>query len=190
MTGRSETKAAQQLLPAELIEQRIFLIRGQRVMIDSDLAELYDIETFNLNKAVKRNLERFPSDFMFQLTGAEFRLLTFQTGMSKAPSRGGRRTPPFAFTEQGVAMLSSVLNGRRAVRVNILIMRVFIRPREMLAANRDDIDQKLNDLEKRYTEHDVEIKQILTCICRLMQPKNPPPSRQIGFVTSKKSNDE
>lgn len=106
----------------ELIERKIYLVRGQKVMLDSDLAELYGVETFNLNKAVKRNLDRFPQDFMFQLTKEEAEPLRFQTGMSKAEGRGGRRYFPYAFTEQGVAMLSSVLRSERAIHVNIAIM--------------------------------------------------------------------
>lgn len=102
----------------EAIERRIYLIRGIRIMLDSDLAELYGVETFNLNKAVKRNIDRFPSDFMFQLTKEEANSLRFHIGMSKTSGRGGRRHLPYGFTEQGVAMLSSVLNSKRAVQVN------------------------------------------------------------------------
>jgi ORF6N domain len=115
--------AVEVLIPAERIEKAILLIRGHKVMLDSDLAELYEVETFNLNKAVKRNLNRFPPDFMFQLTVQEFHNLKFQSGRS---SWGGRRTPPYAFTEQGVAMLSSVLRSSRAVQVNVAIMRTFV----------------------------------------------------------------
>src|SRR5271157_4305739 len=117
----------QQIVPREVIERRIYLIREHKVILDSDLAELYGVETFNLNKAVKRNLDRFPQDFMFQLTREEANVLRFQIGMSKPRGRGGRRYLPYAFTEQGVAMLSSVLNSRRAVQVNIAIMRTFVR---------------------------------------------------------------
>jgi hypothetical protein len=119
----------QQIVPVEIIERRIYLIREHKVMLDSDLAELYQVETFNLNKAVKRNLDRFPQDFMFQLTKEKAEVLRFQIGMSKHSGRGGRRYLPYAFTEQGVAMLSSVLNGSRAVQVNIAIMRTFARLR-------------------------------------------------------------
>lgn len=150
-------------------------------MLDSDLAELYGVETFNLNKAVKRNLDRFPSDFMFQLTDPEFKLLTFQIGISKPKGRGGRRTPPYAFTEQGVAMLSSALNSKRAVQVNIVIMRAFMRLREILATHKD-LARKLEDLERKYAAHDVRIQQIFSYIKKLMKP---PASRrrQIGFVS-------
>jgi len=114
------------LIPLEIIEQQIFLIRGQKVMRDTELAKLYGVETFNLNKAVKRNLDRFPNDFMFQLTNEEVRTLTFQIGISNK-GRGGRRTLPYVFTEQGVAMLSTVLNSERAIKVNIIIMRAFVK---------------------------------------------------------------
>ena len=124
------------------IERRIYLIRKQKVMLDSDLAELYGVETFNLNKAVKRNIDRFPDDFMFQLSQEEAESLRFQIGMSKVSGRGGRRYLPYAFTEQGVAMLSSVLNSKRAVQVNIAIMRAFVKLRELLATHKD-LAQKL-----------------------------------------------
>src|SRR5580700_5344070 len=122
-------------VPVELVERRIYLVRGQKVMVDADLAELYQVETFNLNKAVKRNLDRFPVDFMFQLTSKEAESLRFQIGMSKPGGRGGRRYLAYAFTELGVAMLSSVLNSKRAVHMNIVIMRTFVRLRELLATH-------------------------------------------------------
>jgi hypothetical protein len=117
------------LIPVEIIEKKILLIRGEKVMLDSDLAQLYEVETFNLNKAVKRNSERFPEDFMFQLNKEEADSLRFQIGMSKTSGSGGRRYLPYVFTEQGVAMLSSVLNSQRAVKVNIEIMRTFVKLR-------------------------------------------------------------
>src|SRR3989304_935083 len=137
------------IVQMEIIEGKILLIRGQKVMLDSDLAELYGVETFNLNKAVKRNIDRFPSDFMFQLTKEEADSLRFQIGMSKTTGRGGRRYLPYAFTEQGVAMLSSVLNSKGAVQVNIAIMRAFVRLREMIASNKE-LAKRFDDLEKRY----------------------------------------
>src|SRR6266702_7176666 len=121
-------------VPLELIERRIYVIRGQKVMLDTDLAELYQVATFRLNEAVKRNADRFPEDFMFQLTKEEADALTSQFAMSKT-GRGGRRTLPYAFTEHGVAMLSSVLNSDRAVRMNILIIRAFVQLRELLATH-------------------------------------------------------
>jgi len=118
-------RKSQSVISKEWIERRILLLRGQRVMLDSDLAQLYGVTTFNLNKAVKRNQDRFPEDFTFQLSKEEYQALRFQIGISKE-GRGGRRFLPYAFTEQGVAMLSSVLRSKRAVMVNIAIMRVFV----------------------------------------------------------------
>src|SRR5579864_9389911 len=123
-------------LPAEMIQRRFYVIRTQKVMIDSDLAELYQVATFNLNKAVKRNLSRFPEDFMFRLTAEEAGCLRFQNGMSKRSVRGGRRYLPYAFTEHGVVMLCSVLNSERAVQMNVLIVRAFVKLREMLATHK------------------------------------------------------
>jgi ORF6N domain len=124
------------LVSIETIRRRIFLIRGSKVMLDSDLAALYQVPTFRLNEAVKRNKDRFPEDFMFQLTRAEGRFLTSQSAMSKVGrGRGGRRTLPYAFTEHGVAMLSSVLNSERAVQMNILIIRAFVKLRELVASH-------------------------------------------------------
>jgi hypothetical protein len=121
-------------ISAEIVEQQIFLICGQKVMLDRDLAGLYGVQTFRLNEAVKRNRSRFPNDFMFQLTAEEAHSLTSHFAISKA-GRGGRRTLPYAFTEQGVSMLSSVLNSERAIQVNIAIMRTFVRLRAILASN-------------------------------------------------------
>lgn len=151
-------------------------------MLDSDLATLYGVETFNLNKAVKRNLERFPSDFMFQLTSAEARALRFQIGISKEGKRGGRRYLPYVFTQEGVAMLSSVLRSPRAVQVNIAIMRAFVRLREILATNRE-LATKVEAMEQRY---DAQFKVIFEVIQKLMAP--PPedsPRRGLGFTVDK-----
>jgi len=133
------------------IAQRIFEIRGQRVMLDTDLAALYDVPTFRLNEAVKRNRARFPEDFMFQLTKEEHAFLRSQFAMSK-PGRGGRRTEPFAFTEQGVAMLSSVLNSEQAVQVNIAIFRAFIWLRKALPAQQE-LAAKVAELEAAVGKH-------------------------------------
>jgi hypothetical protein len=157
------------------IDSKIFNIRGHRVMLDSDLAELYGVTTFNLNKAVKRNMGRFPKDFMFQLTEEEAASLRFQIGMSKPKGRGGRRYLPYAFTEQGVAMLSSVLRSKRAVQVNIAIMRVFVRLREMIASHKD-LTRRLNDLERKY---DTKFKIVFDAIRELMAPAKP--KLRIGF---------
>jgi phage regulator Rha-like protein len=166
-------------VPVEVIERRIYLIRGQKVMLDSHLAELYGVETFNLNKAVKRNWERFPADFMFQLTREEFVSLRFQIGMSKVAGRGGRRTPPYAFTEQGVAMLSSLLHSKRAVQVNIVIMRAFVKLRDLLSTQTQML-QKLDRLESKYQPHDVQIKAIFDAIRRLIEVPVKV-QRRIGF---------
>ncbi|TAJ22602.1 MAG: ORF6N domain-containing protein [Nitrospirae bacterium] len=163
------------LMPLERIEKRILLLRGHKVMLDSDLAKLYGVTTFNLNKAVKRNIDRFPKDFMFQLTSEEAGILRFQIGISKSSGRGGRRYLPYAFTEQGVAMLSSVLKSNRAVQVNIAIMRAFVRLREMIASHKD-LARRFDELEKKY---DKQFKVIFDAIRELMAPATT--RRRIGF---------
>jgi len=167
-------------IPIEVIERKILLIRGEKVMLDSDLAELYGVETFNVNKAVKRNIDRFPEDFMFQLSKGEADSLRFQIGMSKEKGRGGRRYLPYVFTEQGVAMLSSVLNSERAVKVNIEIMRAFVRLRQMLASNAE-LARKLEQLERKIEKHDEEIKAIFNAIRQLMAPATVAKKGRIGF---------
>jgi hypothetical protein len=148
-------------------------------MRDTDLAKLYGVQTFNLNKAVRRNIDRFPEDFMFQLTREESESLTFQIGMSKPTGKGGRRTRPFVFTEQGVAMLSSVLNSNRAIKVNIAIMRAFVSLRA-LAATHKDHTARIDALERHFENHDANIRQIFDAIRTLMKPDSP--GRRIGFV--------
>lgn len=138
-------KAMATVTPDEVIINKIYLIRGKKVMLDRDLAELYSVTTFNLNKAVKRNIKRFPADFMFQLDNQEVKNLIFQIGIS---SWGGTRKPPYVFTEQGVAMLSSVLNSAIAIEVNIRIIRIFTKLREMLLTH-TDILLKLEQLENK-----------------------------------------
>jgi phage regulator Rha-like protein len=174
--------AAEISIPQERIEKAILLIRGHKVMLDEDLAELYEVETKNLVKAVKRNIERFPAHFMFQLTFQEFTHLRFQIGTSKR--WGGRRTPPYAFTEQGVAMLSSVLRSRRAIQVNIAIMDTFVRLRQMLASH-EDLARKLATLEKKY---DAQFKVVFDAIRQLMTPPQPKPwywvPRQCNYSTA------
>ena len=172
-------------VPVELIERRIYLIRGQKVMLDSDLAELYQVETFNLNKAVKRNGDRFPEDFMFQLTPEESEPLRFQFGMSKPAGRGGRRTLPYAFTEHGVAMLSSVLKSRRAVQMNILIIRAFVKLRELVATHKELARQigQIEAAQKQQASTQQQQASILVSVVRDIQRiKNPPLTRAIGFV--------
>lgn len=168
------------------VEQRIFLIRGQKVMLGHDLAELYGVHAGALNRAVKRNPTRFPRDFMFQLSQKEWDVLKCQFGISSfsgkgsqnvTPGWGGRRLPPFPFTEQGVAMLSSVLRSPRAVQVNIAIMRAFVRLREMLMSNAD-LARKLLALENKYDAH---FRIVFDAIRELMEGPRPPPKPRIGF---------
>jgi hypothetical protein len=166
------------LIPAERIERFILILRGQKVMLDNDLASLYEIKTKVLIQAVKRNLERFPEDFMFQLNETEYGHLRSQFVTSKVSSgRGGRRYAPYAFTEQGVAMLSSVLKSPRAVAVNVEIMRAFVRLRRMLSSNAD-LARKLDVLEKKY---DAQFKVVFDAIRQLMIPPDTKPKRKIGF---------
>ncbi len=160
----------------ERIERAILSIRGEKVMLDNDLAELYGVETGALNRAVKRNLGRFPGDFMFQLTPKEAEILKCQFGISSSGHGGRRRSLPYAFTEQGVAMLSSVLNSERAVAVNIGIMRAFVRLRQMLASNAE-LARKLAALENKY---DAQFKVVFDAIRQLMSPPAKP-KREIGF---------
>lgn len=164
--------------PLERIERRIYLIRGHKAMLDSDLAQLYGVRVKVLNQSVRRHLKRFPGDFMFQLTGDESRSLRSQIVTSKK-GRGGRRYIPFVFTEQGVAMLSSVLHSERAIAVNILIMRAFVRFREMIASHKE-IAAKLLEVEKRVNSHDVRIRSITDVIQKLMAPPVKK-IRKIGF---------
>jgi phage regulator Rha-like protein len=166
-----------EIIPVERIAKSIFLIRGQKVLVDSYLAELYGVQTRSLIQAVKRNSKRFPSDFMFQLTQKEFDSLRSQIVISKG--RGGRRYPPYVFTEQGVAMLSSVLQSERAVHVNIAIMRIFVRLREITATHRE-LARQLKDIEKRLGEHDEQFKLVFEAIRQLMIAENKP-KRKIGF---------
>ena len=171
------------MIPVERIKQSIVFIRGQKVMLDRDLAKLYGVETGALNRAVKRNTERFPEDFMFQVTGEEAEVLRCQTGISK-PGRGGRRYLPYVFTEQGVAMLSSVLNSKRAIDMNIAIMRAFVHLRKMIASN-NKLAQKLAELEQHLESHDEQIQAIFEAIRALMAPPEKP-RKKIGFVVKEK----
>ena len=167
------------LVRIERIERAILLIRGHKVMLDADLAKLYGVTTSNLNKAVKRNRGRFPGDFMFQLTADEVGALRFHIGMSKPRGRGGRRYLPYVFTEQGVAMLSSVLNSEWAVQVNIAIMRAFVKLRETLTLHKA-LAKKLDALERSIIHHDAQIQGIFDAIRQLMTPPKQP-KRRIGF---------
>jgi len=173
---------SKEIILIERIAQSIRWIRGHKVLLDSDLAVLFGVTTGNLNKAVKRNSERFPSDFMFRLKADEVRNLRFQFGISRW---GGRRAIPYAFTEQGIAMLSSVSNSDRAVKVNIAIMRAFVELRQILETNRE-LSKKFSELEQRVGKHDEEIDAILEAIRQLMAPPDRP-RREIGFHVREKA---
>jgi hypothetical protein len=166
------------LIPVEQIAHYIYFIRDQRVMLDRDLARLYRVETFNLNKAVRRNHARFPADFMFQLTRDEYAALRFQTGMLKRGQHA--KYLPYAFTQEGISMLSGVLHSPRAVEVNIAIMRAFVRMGRLLSENKE-LARKLDELENKLIRHDYQIGHILQAIRRLMQgPRKPSP--KIGYL--------
>jgi hypothetical protein len=165
-------------VPVELIERRIYLIRGHKVMLDADLADLYQVTTGNLNLAVRRNSERFRADFMFQLTKEETGSLLLRIARAKT-GRGGRQTSPYAFTEQGVSMLSSVLRSKRAIQVNIAIMRAFVKLREILATHKD-VAHKLAEIERTQEEHSEHISEIWQTIQKLIEPPEKP-KRRIGF---------
>ena len=155
-------------LTLQQIESKIFTIRGKKIMLDRDLALLYGVTTFNLNKAVKRNKGRFPADFMFRLTSEEYNSLIFQIGISNT-GRGGSRYLPYGFTQEGVAMLSGILNSQKAIQMNIQIMRAFIRLREYLV-NHKQIAAKFEELEGRLGKHDEEIQAIVQTIQQLLEP--------------------
>lgn len=163
------------IIPTERIQRAILYIRGQNVILDQDLAQLYGVETGQLVRQVKRNRARFPADFAYQLTLKEFNNLKCQSGISS--SWGGRRVPPWAFTEQGVAMLSSVLRSETAVEVNIAIMRAFVRLREILSTHKD-LARRLDELEKKYDDN---FRVVFEAIRQLMAPPNPPKKGRIGF---------
>ncbi len=168
---KSDTEA---LIPFERIASQIYSIRDQQVLLDSDLAELYGVPTGRLNEQVTRNRERFPKDFMFRLSSQELEILRSQFAIS---SWGGRRYAPRAFTEQGVAMLSSVLRSQRAVQVNIAIMRAFVRLRQVLAGN--------EELARRVAQHDREIAMLFEHVKALLDPPEPPRKHPIGFAALK-----
>ena len=174
---------SKEIIPVERIAKSICLLRGQKVMLSQDLAKLYGVTVKALNQAVKRHARRFPPDFVFQLTAEEFGNLKSQFVTS---SWGGvRRAYPYAFTEQGIAMLSSVLNSERAIRVNIAIMRAFVKLREALETNRE-LARKFAELEKRVGKHDEEIDAIIEAIRQLMAPPIKP-AREIGFHVREKA---
>lgn len=166
------------LVPTERIERCILILRGCRVILDSDIAALYGVSTKRLNEQVRRNINRFPQDFMFLLNNQEVAILRSHFATSR--SWGGRRHLPLAFTEQGVAMLSSVLDSERAIQVNIEIMRAFVRLRALLSTHKD-LARKLEELEKRY---DAQFRVVFDAIRKLMEPTPVPPRRRIGFDLS------
>ena len=170
------------VVPVARIQKSIFLIRGQKVLLDMDLAEFYGVETRSLIQALKRNIERFPSDFVFQLDQDEFDSLRSQIVISKG--KGGRRYLPYAFTEQGVAMLSSVLRSKRAIQVNVAIMRTFVKLREILLTHKE-LAHQLVDLERRLEDHDEQIQTIFEAIRQLMTPPAKP-RKKIGFEVKEK----
>jgi len=167
------------LITEHVIEPKIFMIRGHKVMLDRDLAELYGVPTKVLNQAVKRNMSRFPQDFMFQLSREEMENWKSQIVTSNREKMGIRKKP-YVFTEQGVAMLSSVLNSERAVQVNIAIMRAFVKLRQILSMNKE-LAYKLAELERKIEKHDIDIQAIFEAIRRLMAPPPIKPKPQIGF---------
>ena len=161
------------LIPQQIIESKILILRGKKVMLDRDLAALYSVETKMLKRAVKRNIERFPDDFMFQLIKEEFDNLRCQNGTS---SWGGQRYLPYAFTENGVAMLSSILNSKRAIQVNIQIMRTFTKIREMLATHKE-LRQKIEEIEKKYDHQFKIVFDVIKCLIEPAQKSG----KRIGF---------
>ncbi len=183
MAAKDKDTEETALVTFDSIERKIYVAREQKVMLDSDLAMLYGVTTFRLNEAVKRNKLRFPEDFMFQFTKQENEVLTSQIAMSKG-GRGGRRTMPFVFTEQGVAMLSGVLNSERAVQVNIGIVRAFVNMRKMLSTG-EEVSKKLADIENKLGNHDEHFKKVFTAIRLLMNPSSKS-DKQIGFVQKEK----
>lgn len=166
------------LIPIETIISRILVIRNQRVILDKDLALLYGVETRVLKQAVKRNIKRFPSDFMFTLNNKEINKLVSQNVIPSKSYLGGAK--PFVFTEQGVAMLSSVLNSERAIEINILIMRAFVKLREIISSHKK-VEQKLKDIERKLGDHEDQILQIIQIINELISPQ-PAEKKRIGFI--------
>jgi len=177
-------KPSRTAAPAENIESLIRTLRGQKVILDADLARLYGVETKAFNRAVKRNAERFPGDFMFQLTPGEFEHLRYQIGTSRL--HGGRRTLPYAFTENGAIMAANVLNSPQAVRMSVFVVRAFVNMRELLAGTRE-LAKQLKELEAKLTSrldvHESAIVEVLQRIMDILNPPPDPPKPQIGFHT-------
>jgi ORF6N domain len=176
-------------IPVETIERKIYLIRGHKVMLDRDLAALYQVPTKAFNQAVRRNIDRFPEDFMFQLSRDESSALRSQiVTLEKGRGRYSKYVP-YAFTELGVAMLSSVLNSKQAVHMNILIMRAFVRLREILASHKD-LARAIEDMSRRQDEQGEQITAIIETINQLLLPEPVPPKRPIGFNPNEESREE
>ena len=161
------------MVSEENIVEKIYLIRGQKVMLDRDLAEMYGVPTFRLNEAVKRNITRFPEDFMFQLTEIEFKSLISQIAISKNKGRGGTRKLPYVFTEQGVAMLSSVLNSETAIQVNIQIIRLFTKMKQLILDNKD-LWIKIEKIEQHLVKNDEELKTVFAYLKKFIVQENKP----------------
>jgi len=181
MGSKSSKRAAfhMTIVPAERIEQSILLIRGEKVILDADLAALYGVETRRLNEQVARNIDRFPADFMLRLTRQELRALISHFATSNA-RRGGRRKLPYAFTEHGAIMAASVLNTPRAVEMSVFVVRAFVRLRAFLATHKE-LAEKLAELERKLANHDEQIVAIIDAIKRLMAPPGPTDRHRIGF---------
>lgn len=171
------------MIPDEVVINKIYLVRDQKVMLDSDLADLYGVQTFRLNEQVKRNIDRFPEDFMFQLTEEEWDSLTSQIAISKK-GRGGRRTLPYVFTEHGVLMLSSVLNSHQAIQVNIQIMRIYTKIREMLVAHKD-VFLRVEQVEKQMIKQDQKIEVLFDYLSKFIE-KEDKPRQKVGYEIGKK----
>ena len=186
MTGRqAKVTDIRSPIPAERIEKAILLIRGYKVMLSNDLAALYGVEPRALVQAVKRNSERFPDDFMFQLSKPEFDDLKSQNVISSVSGWGGaRRATPYAFTEHGAIMAASVLNTPRAIAASVYVVRTFVKLRELLSTHKE-LAAKLAELERKVGSHDVAIQSLMTAIRRLMEPPPAPPRPRIGFHISK-----
>ncbi|RDC57116.1 ORF6N domain-containing protein [Pedobacter chinensis] len=165
------------IIPENILVNKIYEIRGLKVMLDSDLAELYGVETKRLNEQIRRNIDRFPEDFMFQLTESEWQNLKSQIATS---SWGGRRKLPFAFTEHGVLMLSSVLNSQQAIQVNIQIVRIFTRLRQWLSENRE-LKYEIEDIKRKLNNQDKNIELVFSYLDKLMEKKSGPRKR-IGYM--------
>lgn len=183
MANEKITKSEVAVITLDQVERRIYSIRGDKVMPDSDLAALYGVMTGRLNEQVRRNIDRFPDDFMFQLTAPEFADLMSQNAISSSKNYGGRRKLPLVFTEQGVAMLSSVLKSDRAVQVNIAIMRAFVNMRR-LAVTSGEIKRKLATIERKLGTHDEHFKTVFAAIRNMMKAESK--SKQIGYIRTKK----